>query len=161
MARMTDWQDTIVSELVPSNSTAFNSLLGTLTPADTRGVTLIRTLVRLDFASNTVAGAWGHNQLDFGIGITSQEAFGVGVTALPDPNISNDKPARGWVHRSTQGVAQNGVGSPVVFSLTADIRGARKIENGELFLIMANIAIQGTAFGINVRGLIRCLMKMP
>ena len=160
MARMTDWQDTIVSELVVGGGGPItNSLLGTLTAADTRGLTLIRTLVRLDFASNTVAGAWGHNQIDMGIGVSAQEAFAAGV--LPDPNISNEKPARGWVYRSSVGVAQNGVGAPVVYSVTADIRGARKVENGELYMVWLNTPIQGTSFGINARGLVRCLFKLP
>ncbi len=160
MARMTDWQDTIVSELVASGGVAVNSLTGVLTLGEQRGMTLVRTLVRLDFSSNTVAGAWGVNQLDFGIGVSSQQAFAVGVTALPNPSQAAGKPPRGWVYRSTQGVAQNGVGSPVLYSLTADIRGARKVEDGELFLMMANTAIQGTAMGINIRGMIRALFKL-
>ena len=158
MPRPTDWQDTIISELVASASGAVNSLTGILTAGEMRGVTLIRTLVRLDFSSNTVAGAWGVQGMDIGIGIASQEAFV--ANALPDANISNEKPPRGWIYRTAVGVAQNGVGSPVLYSLTADIRGARKIENGELFIQFINTAIQGTAMGVNVRGLVRCLMKM-
>jgi hypothetical protein len=48
----------------------------------------------------------------------------------------------------------------VIYSMQADIRGARKIEDGELYIVTRNTAIQGTAMGVNVRGLVRCLLKL-
>ena len=55
---------------------------------------------------------------------------------------------------------QNGVGTNIVEELRADIRGARKVENGEVFLVVDNNAHIGTAFGINVTGLVRLLIKL-
>jgi len=159
MPRSTDWVDTVIGTLVASGAQNLQTLITGLTPADMRGATLIRTLIMLSLSSNTVAGAWGVQRLDLGIGIASQEAFAAG--AVPDPQVSGDKPPRGWVYRASHGVAQNGVGTPVVSSLSADIRGARKIENGELYLVIDNVGVQGTAMGVNVQGLVRCLIKLP
>jgi len=57
-------------------------------------------------------------------------------------------------------VAQNGAGAPVLYDVEADIRGARKVENGEVFLQGDNNIDSGTAFQVNVRGLIRQLYKL-
>ena len=160
MPRRTAWTDTVISFLVASGALDLRTLLTGISPVDTSGTTLIRTLIRLDFSSNTTAGAWGVQGVDFAIGIASQQAFAVGSTAIPDPGVSGDKPPRGWVYRTSAGVAQNGVGSPVIYSMQADIRGARKIEDGELYIVTRNTAIQGTAMGVNVRGLVRCLLKL-
>ncbi len=157
-ARPTDWIDTLIDQDVLSASGQHESLMTGVAPVNMRGMTLIRTIISLHVQSTTVAGAWGAQQLDIAIGVASQEAFASG--SLPDPATATDKPARGWVWRHAQVVAQNGVGSVVTFPMFADIRGARKIENGELYLIMDNSPIQGTAFGINISGLVRTLYKL-
>ncbi len=158
-ARMTDWMDTVIT-LNPTNGGSDNvSLITGAAPINMRGATLIRTLVRLDFSSATVAGAWGIHECQFAIGIASQEAFAAGV--LPDPRTATDKPPRGWVYRSAAGVMQNGAtGGQIVTAVQADIRGARKIENGEVYLIVDSDATAGTAFTVNVRGLVRMLVKL-
>ena len=158
MPRPTDWVDTIINQAVNNGGETIIDLLSSLSPADMRGATLIRTLVSLSFQSGTVAGAWGTQRFDTGIGISSQEAFA--ASALPDPSSSTDKPARGWIYRTSVGVSQNGAGSPVLFERVADIRGARKIENGDLFIIFNNTAILGTSFNGQVMGLIRLLIKL-
>jgi len=159
MPRQTDWIDTLV-DLNPATGAQDNvSLITGAAPINMRGVTLIRTIIYLGMTSQTTAGAWGVQNLDMAIGITSQEAFAAGV--LPDPDIAGDKPSRGWVWRSRQVVTQNGIGAQVLYEVRADIRGARKIENGELFLVVDNNAIAGTAFTMDVTGLVRVLMKLP
>ena len=124
-----------------------------------RGTTIIRTLLMLDLSSTSVAGAWGQQNIDLAIGITTREAFAAGV--LPDPDTNVDKPVRGWMWRYNKTISQNGVGGQVIFPIFADIRGARKIENGKVFLIATNNPVVGTAFTIDVRGLIRMLVKLP
>ena len=158
MPRRTAWVDTIVDENAATAGQATKSLLGILGQVDTRGTTLIRTIVSLGLWSNTTAGAWGVQRCDIGIGITSQEAFSAG--AFPDPKAATDEPPRGWVYRTSKLVTQNGVGTQIVFEVMADIRGARKIENGELFLIMDNTAESGTTFTVNLQGLVRILYKL-
>ena len=159
MPRMTDWIDTIISLDPATGGQANVSLMTGVAPVNMRGVTLIRTLVSLSFSSVSIAGVFGVQNIFMGIGITSQEAFAAGV--LPDPETATDKPPRGWVYRSYQGVAQNSTGSPVLFEARADIRGARKIENGELYLIVSSTAVSGTSFTTAVRGLVRVLTKLP
>ncbi len=158
MARPTDWVDTLISFSVANAGQTNTSLITGLSPADMRGATLIRTLVKFGFASQTVAGAWGVQEINLAIGVASQEAFAAGV--LPDPNVPTDKPPRGWVYRSAQMVSQNGVGTQIDRSMQADIRGARKIENGELFLIATSTAISGTTFTTDIIGLVRTLIKL-
>ena len=158
MPRPTDWVDTTVNLEISTGNQSVTSLITGLSPSDMWGVTVIRTIIMLSAFSNTVAGAFGCQQLDLGIGIASQEAFAAGV--LPDPNISTDKPPRGWMWRVEKVVSQNGAGAPIVTELEADIRGARKVENGEVYLIGFNTALLGTTFQVNVRGLIRQLYKL-
>jgi len=159
MPRQTDWVDTIFNATVLTGGQELFSLATGLAPLNLRGSTLIRTIVRLSLSSSSVSGAWGIQQAHFAIGITSQEAFAAGV--VPDPATALDKPPRGWIYRSAEGVAQNGEGTGVIHQVNADIRGARKIENGELFFVLDNVAIDGTTFTMNVVGLIRCLIKLP
>jgi len=159
MPRSTDWIDTVLVLDPNSGSSSNISLITGLAPVNLRGATLIRTIIRLDFCSSSIAGAYGVQLVQLGIGIASQEAFAAGV--LPDPRISTDSPARGWIWRSAIAPAQNSVGSPVMYRLDADIRGARKIENGEVFIIADNDPLVGTAFNVLVRGLVRLLIKLP
>ncbi len=158
MARPTDWVDTVHSTAVVSGGQAVNSLLGALAPEDYRGATLIRTILAIGLTSTTVAGVWGTQVVDMAIGIASQEAFNAGI--VPDPNVGADKPARGWIYRVRKVVGQNGVGGTVVHEVSADIRGARKIENGEVYLIMTNANLAGTPFTVAVTGLERLLIKL-
>ncbi len=96
--------------------------------------------------------------MDLAIGISDREAFSSSV--LPDPNTATDKPARGWMWRTSALVSQNGVGGPIVYSIRADIRGSRKIDLGRAYLIITSEANLGTAFTVNIRGLIRTLVKL-
>ena len=159
MSRPTDWIDSRPTMEVASGSQSIDSLMTGVAPVNMRGMTVIRTIIRLGLFSNSVAGAWGVQRVDLGIGIASQEAFAAGV--LPDPSTATDKPPRGWVWRSSVLVSQNGVGGQVVFNIEADIRGARKVENGEMYLIADNlISGVGATFQVNVFGLIRQLYKL-
>ena len=94
-----------------------------------------------------------------GIGIASQEAFAAG--SLPDPNASNDQPSRGWIYRNRMVVAQNGVGGPVVHQISRDIRSARKLDDGECYIVVDNDVDLGLAFNVQVVGLVRQLWLLP
>ena len=159
MARPTDWVDTQIDSTISRSGQVNKSLITGLAPEEMRGVTLIRTIISVSVCSSTVAGAWGLQRVDLAIGVTSQEAFAAGV--LPDPKTASDKPSRGWVWRTQRLVEQNGASTRIVTHVMADIRGARKIENGELFIVIDNsAAVGGTSFGVAVVGLVRCLMKL-
>ena len=158
MPRPTDWVDTRVILEVSTSAQSITSLVTGLSTANTRSATIIRTIIRLGLFSNSVAGAWGVASLDLAIGIASQEAFVAGV--VPDPNSATEKPARGWMWRTQMQVAQNGVGSQVIYSIEADVRSGRKVENGEVYLVANNTPYTGTQFQVNVVGMIRQLYKV-
>ncbi len=160
MPRATDWVDTVLAPAsVPTGLSTNVRLDGALSQADLRGATLIRTIVSMSLSTGTVSGAWGLQMAHIGVAITGQEAFAAGV--FPDPQTSADKPPRGWIYRNSAPVHQNGVGVPISTWLQADIRGARKIEAGVLYLIVDNVTVNGTSFSLVIRGLIRCLIKLP
>ena len=148
MARPTDWVDTLVNLEVPSGGQTITSLVTGLAPVNTRGMTVIRTIISLGLFSNTIAGVWGSIWMHLAIGIASQEVLAAGV--LPDPSVATDKPPRGWMWRTSLVVSQNGSGGQVVFPIEADIRGARKVENGEVYIIADSVIGAGTAFQVNV-----------
>ena len=159
MPRQMDWIDTRIGQSTASGTQDSTDIDGGSTQLVQRGTTIIRTIVSLDLFSETVAGAWGVQTMDIAIGIADREAFTSGV--LPDPNSDTDKPARGWMWRTQVTVAQNGAGAPVVYSIRADIRGARKIDLGRAYIIMNNEARAGTSFSVGTRGIIRTLVKLP
>ncbi len=159
MARVTDWIDTLFQLQPTSGGQAFISLVTGAAPINMRGVTLIRTIISIGIASQSIAGAYGVQAADLAIGVASQESFAAG--SLPDPQTATDKPPYGWVWRTRKIVAQNGAGSPIVVVIDADIRGARKIQNGEVYLIVNNTAIVGTAFTMEVTGIVRLLTLLP
>ena len=158
MPRPTDWVDTLVNLEVPIAGQTAGSLVTGLFPLNTRGMTVIRTIISLGMFSNTIAGAWGVMRVDLAIGIASQEAFSAGI--FPDPNTATEKPPRGWMWRTERLVSQNGAGAPIVVDIEADIRGARKVENGEVYILANNTAQVGTFFQVNVLGLVRQLYKV-
>jgi len=158
MPRPTDWIDTRLGFNTTSGAQEIQSLMGTLLPQEFRGATLIRTIISMSMYSTTTAGVWGTQEYDMAIGIASQEAFTAGV--VPDPNSPTEKPARGWLWKSHRVIEQNGSGGRVVVHVAADIRGARKIENGEIYLVVNNAALDGTPFTVRGRGLIRLLIKL-
>ena len=157
--RGTYWVDSRLSRTVANGGQDQVSLMGSGDLADFRGATLIRTIVRLNICSTTVAGAFGVQRASQGIGVASREAQVGGV--VPDPDTADDAPARGWIWRNSRMIAQNGIGAVVVFDAYADIRAARKVDNGAVFLITENFAVTGTTFNLHVEGLIRLLFKAP
>jgi len=153
MARKAFWQDTIIDEATPSTAQDITSLMGPMTQQDRRDITLVRTIISLDLVPPTAVSD-GFMIHAMGIGVVSQEAFA--ATVVPDPNVQEDRPARGWVWRDQRTVV--GAASMASYSPThvmADIRGSRKLDDGELVLIMNANTIDGTAFIVKTSGLIR------
>ena len=157
--RATDWIDTLVGFTVATGVQSNVSLMTGVAPVNVWRQTLIRTIVELSVYSSSVAGVWGTQLVNAGIGIASQEAFAAGV--LADPNVANDQPSRGWIYRTGFVVGQNATGGNIVHNVRADIRAARKLDDGECYLVVNNGTDLGTAFTILVRGIIRQLWLLP
>ena len=154
------WVDTVFNTDVAVGAQNLTSLMTGVSSTETRfmGMTLLRTIIGLDIAPTVHDQGEGSSLVSVGIGVTSQEAFAAGV--FPAPRTATDKPPRGWVFRTQELVTQNGVGTPIVTSFKADIRGARKVENGELYLIVDGTFETGATFAVNVFALIRTLYKL-
>ncbi len=98
--------------------------------------------------------------VDVGIGVTSTQAFGVGLTALPDPTGTTTFPPRGWLYVATRHVAQLVTSSTGIINENAifqfDIRAMRKIDKGILFVRIANTNLN-IGGAMEVTGRIRTL----
>jgi len=156
--RITTWEDTILARDITSGFQQVNSLILGMADGAKQQATVIRTIIEFSLYSTSVAGAWGVQRVDLAIGMSAQEAFAASV--LPDPNTATEKPARGWLWRTSVSISQNGIGTDIVHRIRADIRGARKLENGELYVIAHSTARAGTTFTVRWDGLVRCLFKL-
>jgi len=156
--RPTTWVDTIMSRALVNGGQQTQSLILEMSAGDKRQATVIRTIIQLSLHSSTVAGAWGVQRVDIGMGLASQESFTAGV--VPDPNVATDKPIKGWMWRTSVLVSQNGIGTPITVPIVADVRGARKIEQGELYMVANSISVDGTTFTCSWDGLVRVLIKI-
>ena len=161
MARRTAWVDTLVDVDLASAGTSLVSLLGTLTPINTRATTVVRVLVDIVGVATTET-TQGIQRLSIGIGVASQDAFTVGFTAIPSPSTAADEPPRGWVYRASGLVLVGGdLQQQSLVRHTADIRAKRKVDNGELYLVMTNVALFGTTSPLTIVGLVRTLLLLP
>ncbi len=153
------WADTLLSQTLTSGAaTASLNLLTTAPTEDT--LTAVRMIINLNVTPTSgLEAVDGAQSVDIGIGVTSGEAFTAG--AIPDPNTAGDFPARGWLWRERL-VIFRGVGAgpidtwhyPVV---RADIRAARKIDKGRLFITLQLGNMTGAIFDCHVAGIIRVL----
>ncbi len=157
--RATRWIDSLISLGVGTGGQAIQTLFPGIGPDDLRNATIIRTIGNLWLFSETVAGAWGVQLFDLGIGVISQEA--VAASIYPDPNVASDYPVRGWIYRTRCVVAQNGSGAPVLIPCNFDLGSQRKLDTGVPTLVGNNDADVGTSFSVRVRGSIRTLVLLP
>jgi len=117
-----------------------------LPPAETKTVT--RLIVDLEVGMQATSESEGEMVIDVGVGVCSDEAFVLGSTAIPDPNIEGDYPMNGWLYIATGWVTQSlpTGGTPTAMWRTnavfkADIRTQRKVDRGRLFLKLQNTDI--------------------
>ena len=155
----TVWADTRTTASVASGAQLLVSLMVSLPNLEARfnQLTLLRTIVRMDLAATVRDTGEGDQVVDFGIGIASQDAFAAG--AVSDPNVGADYPIRGWIWRSmyrVYGVAIDDQNVDVI-RIDMDLRGKRKLENGEAFLVVNNAVNQGVAQAVQPTALIRQL----
>ncbi len=153
------WIDTNLNTDVALAGQANLSLMTSVSATQTRfdQMTLLRTIIGLDLGRTVHDSGEGSEVLSIGIGIASQEAFAAG--ALSDPEVSTDFPTRGWVWRARYRVFGFAADQPAVFTrrIDLDLRSQRKLENGEAFVIMSNVALEGANSTVKVLGLIRQL----
>ena len=159
------WEDTLVdTDLASAASPTVLGLLLGMSDGDKRASTITRVLVRLSFTEAVLNSGTAVQNVQVGMGIASQEAFALGETAIPDINVAGDRPRLGWYYRDEVVVASSTADTANVIhiaTLRADIGAMRWLENGEFYLTMRNGAMIGLAFAVNVKGLIRTLVRLP
>ena len=158
MPRPRAWGDTRMSASLANGVGQQFDLLGSLTAADT--ITSARIIGHYTVAPTGAVAAIAHESLiDIGIGVVSAEAFNAGV--VPDPNIDGDVPDRGWLYRDTLYLMFNNLSGTVEDylypSLRFDVRAARRVDRGKLFLVVHRTTIAGTDHACRITGLTRVL----
>ena len=138
MARGLTWIDNTVDQVVVNNTIEQVSLFEGNPPIDIRRSTITRIIVALSVFSTTVGGAWGVQKVSMGMGVVGQSAVLAGTNALPDPLTTSERPSRGWMYFRHLAVSQNTGGGQVIFEVPADLRSQRKVQDGELVLIVRN-----------------------
>ncbi len=107
-----------------------------------------------------VAG-FGVQQIILGGAIITGDAFVAGAT----PEISDpaDEPINGWMWKLSGAVAAQPTEEETrVTRFIGDFRSQRKLTSDtELYLAGVNLAITGTAFTVQLAGIIRVLVKLP
>ncbi len=153
------WADTrVVGTALVAGTPLELNLLATAPVSDT--LTVIRILVDLWVMYTTnVTVTDSLSIVDVGIGVASAQAFAVGGTALPNPGNLDQDPPRGWLYIASKPVQEkvNAEGiMQLIAHFQADLRAARKIDKGVLFLTMEqnNITVGGS---MQVVGRVRAL----
>jgi len=158
MAR-TLWIDTLYDVSVANGAQFVQSLMTGQTFSETRlvGMTLMRTILRLDLAPVVMDSGEGSQAVDLGIAVGSQES--VAASVVPDPDVAGNFPTRGWVYRGRWRVWGTAADRAVVVwrPIDEDIRARRKLENGEVYIVVDNNLVEGFANSIRLVGIIRQL----
>ena len=157
------WADITIDEgITSSGGRVIKNLLVNAPTVDT--LTAVRILGEISFHVQTLSEIEFMQHIDLGIGVASLEAFNVGVTALPDPLTSTEYPPRGWLYIARRVVTQSlptGGTPTAMYRETArfmfDLRAARKIDKGILFLHAVNTNFDGTDSTVSMIGRVRAL----
>ena len=163
--RQRNWSDTLYPALnVPAGGSVISNLLSASGSAPSDTLTVVRVLIGIDLHVSDIKEDEYTQTVDMGIGVSSVEAFNLGVTALPDPNTVGDYPPRGWIWISRYMVQQSlpTGGTPTAMfrvnkRVEVDIHAMRKIDKGVLFLVVRNTQTGLVATGVLMTGRIRCL----
>ena len=158
MARRPYWSDTLIDDAVGSGAQDHNTLIGSFTAQETQGWTLTRMILELGLYKQAPSSD-GWQIIDIGIGLAEQDAFAAGV--IPDPNVSNDEPARGWLYRTRCVVPADATEVLMPVMCRGDFRAQRKIDGAELYIVLNNTPGGGTAFTVEYTGIVRALYLLP
>ena len=153
------WADLLVAQNIGAGGNTKLDLLGGAPTMDT--LTAVRVIVHLNVSPDVLSAIDGVVSFDVGIGVSSSEAFAVGVSALPDPDDATNYPPRGWIWVDRYAVRNTVGAGPIDLNnaaeIRADIRAMRKIDKGKMFIIMKLSTAAGSGFGVNVVGRVRVL----
>ncbi len=156
------WTDLHVDENLVANGDHLENLLLNA-DVDLQTKTVIRSIGRIRVIPSVVANSTVSAQLiPMGIGVTSRDAFAAGGSSVPSPSQAGEEPTNGWLYKDHAVlVNQQDSGTVEAFEFPEfrwDIRAARKIDRGILFVRFLNIDLTAGTTTIKVVGLIRSLV---
>jgi len=155
------WGNTLLKGTVIGGGASLTplNLLGNLVNLDT--LTVVRLIGHLWLhPANVDTNEQVQAVLDLGVGVCSQEAFTAGV--VPDPSVASDVPQLGWLWRDSVLFQRSNSSSfgeemgPARTELRFDIRAARKVDRGVLYLAADNTAV-GSNGSVSLSGIVRAL----
>ena len=157
------WSDILYRVLtIASGGESVLSLGTELEDSDTK--TIVRLIVDLQASLDEVSEVETTQLITMGVGVASDTAFGVGITALPSPESVADYPREGWLYRSAKPVLQTlpTGGTPTAMwrdspQFQVDLRAARKVDRGVAYVHIKNEAFGGTASIVRIAGIVRAL----
>jgi len=153
------WIDTPLALAVAVAATSNASLMTGVSATETRlsQMTLLRTIIGLDVARTVHDSGEGSETVTLGIGVVSQAGFSTG--AIPNPATATEFPIRGWVWKAAYRTFGFAADQPAVFNrrIDLDIRAMRKLENGEAYIAVAVVALEGVSGAVTIHGLVRQL----
>ena len=160
--RRTVWNDQGINVELVSGATAGSvSLVNGLSPDEMSGWTLTRVLIGLTLIPAIPSAVTGTQMLSLGLGLLEQSAFLAGAT--PDPSDGSDFPTSGWIYRARHVVEDDtGPGrGRLGIRVDQDIRAQRRFRINSYALMFANDVLAGTAFDVDVTGMVRSLYLLP
>ena len=129
-------------------------------PQPVPGLTVIRTLVRIDIMPGAPPIAYGGQIVLAGAGVITGDAFAAG--AVPDLLTDTDYPVNGWMFKIKASITNDTGGLIIAEHMEGDFRSQRKLdEQTEVFMSVENAPAAGTAFNVRIHTMVRMLVKIP
>jgi len=158
------WKDRVVQASIVVDGEILVRLTGATEPdpVDSKGMTLVRSIGRLSAFAASPGAVNGSMDLFVGIGLTSEEAFGIGTTAVSSVQVEDENPPSGWLLR-TDMVMHDSIDSydhPAVMT-EWDIRAQRRLMYMVPFLRLETIVVAGSGFTLSICGVVRSLYLLP
>jgi len=160
--RPTIWVDSIINSALAAGLFV-EDLTAALPSTEQQTVTRIVGDIGIypDVLTANIANA---QAIDIGIGVASQAAFDVPAAGgLPDPRLVLEAPARDWLWVTRLVIVKDRPAGEtftlIVPEVHLDLRAARKIDKGVLFLIAVKTAVIGSANDVLLQGRLRCLIQ--
>ena len=134
-------------------------LLADLAPQPLDTITVTRIIGSLHaFIEMPNPEVQGIMACDLAIGVVAASTF---PATVPDPTVTSEYPARGYLYATTKWVAQNSGAnssqSQHMVQWDFDIGAMRRVDKGILYVAAGNTLIDGTAFTLRVGGRLRAL----
>ena len=162
-SRRRRWIDTVFNgqTLAPGNTTSTIVLTEGIPDNEMKGMTLVRLIIQLNLLASIIDDDTGVQRMAIGIGLAGQEAIQASGTGIALPELQDEFPSSGWLWRAQYAVVSNAVPGFPYPVIEKDLRAQRKLMYGAPYIRFVNINSQGTAFSVDIVGVVRALYLLP